>query len=119
MPTTIQLLLASRRNIGPPESPWQVSTRLPPAQIISLLIKLGYGERQAASVTNGTVALRRKRCWLPPSLVVPQPAIVKLPSWWRVLLVIGRVGSRAGRGSLINAQSLPAPVPENPGATCT
>src|SRR5688572_13703223 len=26
MPTWIHALLASRRNIGPPESPWQVST---------------------------------------------------------------------------------------------
>ncbi len=38
MPTWIHLPASSLRNIGPPESPWQVSTlpRVQPAQISSL-----------------------------------------------------------------------------------
>ncbi len=53
---------SSLRNIGPPESPWQVSVPpwAYPAQISSLaMISPPYDALQLASETNGTVALRR------------------------------------------------------------
>src|SRR5262245_61348742 len=93
MPTWIQALLTSRRNIGPPESPWQVSTPpwVKPAQISSLGIRSGYDCRQLESLTNGTVAFIRNRCCGPPSRVAPHPATVNVPVLYCVVPAVFRV----------------------------
>jgi hypothetical protein len=45
-----------------------------------------------ASLTNGTVALSRYRCWAPPSEAEPQPAMVKVPVLYCVVVAIFSVG---------------------------
>ena len=63
------------------------------------------------SLTNGTVALSRYRCWPPPSRAAPQPATVKVPLSYAVVLAIGSVLSPVtGLASRISAQSRPAPL---------
>merc|ERR1719244_171451 len=66
---------------GPPESPWQLSLPLSPAQIILSETMNGYSSLQAASVTNGTSTFMSFiGQQFPPDERVPQPDTVNMPS---------------------------------------
>src|SRR5687767_14519693 len=108
--------LAPARNIGPPESPWQVSTPPDryPAQISSAAMtspSYALGPLQTESLTKGTLAFIRYRCCAPPSRVAPHPATVNVPLLYAVDVAIGSVARpETGLASRISAQSLPAPL---------
>jgi hypothetical protein len=77
-PTTRSAPQAFVPNIGPPESPWQVSTPPSgkPAKTIVAASKSEYACAQYASVVIGTRASWSVSGASPPSSVAPQPTIV-------------------------------------------